>query len=182
VRSPDVVFMFPGQGSQYINMGLNLYQRESVFSAAVDRCAEILKPLLKQDLRDIIYPADGEGESAETALRQTVYTQPALFTIEYALAQLWLSWGIQPVAMIGHSIGEFVAACLAGLFPGRRAETGGDPRAHDVGVTTGFNAVCPVSRRYGGDSVNGRVGDRGHQWSIPLCGFWPDGGGGVTPS
>lgn len=116
VRSPDVVFMFPGQGSQYINMGLNLYQRESVFSAAVDRCAEILKPLLNQDLRDIIYPADGDGKVAETALRQTVYTQPALFTIEYALAQLWLSWGVKPAAMIGHSIGEFVAACLAGVF------------------------------------------------------------------
>ncbi len=116
VRSPEVVFMFPGQGSQYINMGLNLYQHESVFRAAVDRCAEILKPLLNQDLRDIIYPPEGDDETAATALRQTVYTQPALFTIEYALAQLWLSWGIRPAAMIGHSIGEFVAACLAGVF------------------------------------------------------------------
>ena len=115
VRTPEVVFMFPGQGSQYINMGLNLYQREPVFRAAVDRCAEILKPLLGQDLRDIIYPLN-EDDTAATTLRQTVYTQPALFTIEYALAQLWLSWGIQPAGMIGHSIGEFVAACLAGVF------------------------------------------------------------------
>lgn len=116
VRSPDVVFMFPGQGSQYINMGLNLYQHEFVFSAAIDRCAEILKPWLNQDLRDIIYPAAGDGEAAATALRQTVYTQPALFAIEYALAQLWISWGVRPAAMIGHSIGEFVAACVAGVF------------------------------------------------------------------
>ena len=116
VRSPEVVFMFPGQGSQYINMGLNLYQHESVFSEAIDRCAEILKPLLNQDLRDIIYPTDGDGEAAATALRQTVYTQPALFAIEYALAQLWMSWGVRPSAMIGHSIGEFVAACLAEVF------------------------------------------------------------------
>ena len=116
VRSPDVVFMFPGQGSQYINMGLNLYQHEFIFSAAIDRCAEILKPWLNQDLRDIIYPAAGDGEAAATALRQTVYTQPALFAIEYALAQLWMSWGVRPAAMIGHSIGEFVAACVAGVF------------------------------------------------------------------
>ena len=116
VRSPDVVFMFPGQGSQYINMGLSFYQRESVFSQAVDRCAEILKPLLNQDVRDIIYPAHETSAAAAMTLRQTVYTQPALFTIEYALAQLWLSWGVKPAAMIGHSIGEFVAACLAGVF------------------------------------------------------------------
>ncbi len=115
IRNPDVVFMFPGQGSQYVNMGLNLYQRELVFSAAVDQCAAILKPMLGKDLREVIYPLNAD-EVAAIALRQTVYTQPALFTIEYALAQLWQSWGIQPKAMIGHSIGEFVAACLAGVF------------------------------------------------------------------
>ena len=116
LRNPEVVFMFPGQGSQYVNMGLNLYQHEPVFQAAVDRCAEILQPLLKLDIREILYPATGEDEAAETNLRQTIYTQPALFTVEYALAQLWLNWGVQPAAMIGHSIGEFVAACLAGVF------------------------------------------------------------------
>jgi amino acid adenylation domain-containing protein len=115
-RDPDVVFMFPGQGSQYVNMGLSLYSREPVFQAAVDRCAEILNPLLGKDLREILYPADQDDETAAAALRQTVYTQPALFTVEHALAQLWQSWGVKPAAMIGHSIGEFVAACLAGVF------------------------------------------------------------------
>lgn len=116
VRHPDVVFMFPGQGSQYIHMGHNLYQREPVFQAAIDECAAILKPLLGKDLREIVYPADGNSQAAATALRQTIYTQPALFMTEYALAQLWQSWGVRPRAMIGHSIGEFVVACLAGVF------------------------------------------------------------------
>ncbi|MGB2924726.1 MAG: amino acid adenylation domain-containing protein [Limnothrix sp.] len=116
LRNPEVVFMFPGQGSQYVNMGLNFYQHEAVFKETVDRCAELLQPLMKLDIRDILYPAQGKEEAATKALKQTIYTQPALFTIEYALAQLWLSWGVQPAAMIGHSIGEFVVACVAGVF------------------------------------------------------------------
>ncbi|MEH2084704.1 MAG: beta-ketoacyl synthase N-terminal-like domain-containing protein [Nostoc sp.] len=123
IRNPAVIFMFPGQGSQYVNMGLNLYNYEPVFQEAVDECAEILKPLLGRDLREIIYPApsDAHGglrlrETAVISLRQTCFTQPALFVIEYALAQLWQSWGVKPQGMIGHSIGEFVAACIAGVF------------------------------------------------------------------
>ena len=116
IRNPEVVFMFPGQGSQYVNMGANLYQTEPVFRAAVDRCAEILMPLLGRDLRTILYPSDTDRDAATIELRQTQFTQPAIFTVEYALAQLWQSWGIQPAAAIGHSIGEFVAACLAGVF------------------------------------------------------------------
>ncbi|MEH1947795.1 MAG: aminotransferase class III-fold pyridoxal phosphate-dependent enzyme [Nostoc sp.] len=123
IRNPAVVFMFPGQGSQYVDMGLNLYNREPVFQEAVDECAEILKPLLGRDLREIMYPAPSDAysglrlrETAATSLRQTCFTQPALFVIEYALAQLWQSWGVKPQAMIGHSIGEFVAACIAGVF------------------------------------------------------------------
>ncbi|MDZ7949779.1 aminotransferase class III-fold pyridoxal phosphate-dependent enzyme [Nostoc sp. DedQUE09] len=123
IRNPAVVFMFPGQGSQYVNMGLNLYNREPVFQEVVDECAEILKPLLGRDLREIIYPAPSDAygglrlqETAAISLRQTCFTQPALFVIEYALAQLWQSWGVKPQAMIGHSIGEFVAACIAGVF------------------------------------------------------------------
>ncbi|MEH2049307.1 aminotransferase class III-fold pyridoxal phosphate-dependent enzyme [Nostoc sp.] len=123
IRNPAVVFMFPGQGSQYVDMGLNLYNREPVFQEVVDECAEILKPLLGRDLREIIYPAPGDAygglrlrETAAISLRQTCFTQPALFVIEYALAQLWQSWGVKPQAMIGHSIGEFVAACIAGVF------------------------------------------------------------------
>ncbi len=118
IRNPDVVFMFPGQGSQYLHMGKYFYEHEIVFRDAVDRCAEILKPLLDRDLLQIIYPPQSnDGDEAATALlRQTQYTQPALFTIEYALAMLWQSWGVRPAAMIGHSIGEFVAACLSGVF------------------------------------------------------------------
>ena len=116
IRNPAVVFMFPGQGSQYVNMGLNLYNREPVFQEVVDECAQILKPLLGRDLREIMYPAPSDRETAAIFLRQTCFTQPALFVIEYALAQLWQSWGVKPQAMIGHSIGEFVAACIAGVF------------------------------------------------------------------
>jgi acyl transferase domain-containing protein/glutamate-1-semialdehyde aminotransferase len=116
VRNPGVVFMFPGQGSQYVNMGLSFYQDEPVFRDIIDRCADILQPLLGLDIRSIFYPTTTDAEAAAISLGQTCFTQPALFVVEYALAQLWQSWGIIPQAMIGHSIGEFVAACLAGVF------------------------------------------------------------------
>ncbi|MGV2831538.1 beta-ketoacyl synthase N-terminal-like domain-containing protein [Myxosarcina sp. GI1(2024)] len=112
----QVTFMFPGQGSQYVNMGKELYDTESAFKNHIDECCEILEPHLELDLRTILYPDDEHTEVATQQLQQTQITQPALFTIEYALAQLWISWGISPVAAIGHSIGEYVAACLAGVF------------------------------------------------------------------
>ena len=111
-----VAFMFPGQGAQHVNMGKELYETEPKFREVVDKCCEVLKPHLNLDLRDILYPKDADTESATKKLTQTAITQPALFVIEYALAQLWISWGIRPQAMIGHSIGEYVAACLAGVF------------------------------------------------------------------
>jgi phthiocerol/phenolphthiocerol synthesis type-I polyketide synthase E len=114
-----VIFMFPGQGSQYVNMGRELYQVEPIFREQIDCCAELLQPLLKLDLRAILYPdltIPGSEETATQQLNQTYLTQPALFAIEYALAKLWISWGVRPKAMIGHSIGEYVAACLAGVF------------------------------------------------------------------
>jgi acyl transferase domain-containing protein/acyl carrier protein len=111
-----VVFMFTGQGSQYVNMGLELYRFESKFREQVDHCSEILKPRLGFDLRDVLYPGEEQTESAAEKLDQTLLTQPALFVIEYALATLWIEWGIRPHAMIGHSIGEYVAACLSGVF------------------------------------------------------------------
>jgi len=114
-QAPAVVFMFPGQGAQYPDMGRGLYEAEPVFREAVDRCADLLAPLLGRDLRELLYPID-DREAAAATLMSTISAQPAIFTIEYALAQLWLSWGVQPVAMIGHSIGEFVAATLAGVF------------------------------------------------------------------
>ena len=112
----DVVFMFSGQGAQYPNMGLELYQSEPEFRRQVDRCSELLKPHLSLDLRRVLYPEADELESAGHMLQQTWLTQPALFVIEYALAMLWISWGVRPQAMVGHSIGEYVAACLAGVL------------------------------------------------------------------
>ena len=115
-NDPPVVFMFTGQGSQYVNMALELYRIESKFREQVDRCSEILRPRLGLDLRDVLYPSEEQAESATQKLNQTLVTQPALFVIEYALARLWIEWGIRPQAMIGHSIGEYVAACLSGVF------------------------------------------------------------------
>ena len=111
-----VVFMFPGQGAQYVNMGRELYQTEPIFQEQVDRCCELLKSHLNVDLRTILYPSEEQAEAAAQQLKQTNLTQPALFVVEYALAQLWIAWGISPQAMIGHSIGEYVAACLSGVF------------------------------------------------------------------
>ncbi|HET8841252.1 MAG TPA: condensation domain-containing protein, partial [Ktedonobacteraceae bacterium] len=113
VNSRSVVFMFPGQGTQYVNMGREIYSTEAVFRAEIDRCAELLLPSLGLDLKSVLYPDEA---SDRLHLNQTWLTQPALFVVEYALARLWLSWGITPTAMIGHSIGEYVAACLAGVF------------------------------------------------------------------
>lgn len=110
-----VAFMFPGQGAQHVNMGKELYDSEPQFREVVDHCCALLKPYLGVDLRDILYPQK-DTESATKKLKQTALTQPALFVIEYALARLWVSWGVRPQAMIGHSIGEYVAACLAGVF------------------------------------------------------------------
>jgi acyl transferase domain-containing protein len=115
-RGGPVAFMFPGQGAQYVGMGRAIYETEPVFKLAVDRCAEILRPLLGRDLREVVFPDPKDAEGAEAALRQTMFTQPALFTIEYALASLWQSWSIEPAALVGHSVGEFVGACLAGVF------------------------------------------------------------------
>jgi amino acid adenylation domain-containing protein len=116
-ENPPVVFMFPGQGAQQANMGLGLYQNEPVFCGQVDRCCELLQQQLGLDLRAVLYPEPENVEAAMEQLRQTAITQPALFVIEYALAKLWLSWGVVPEAMIGHSLGEYVAACLAEVFP-----------------------------------------------------------------
>jgi len=112
----DIVFMFSGQGAQYVNTGHELYQTEPVFRDQIDRCSDILGRHLSGDLRDILYPSAGNVEDHSQKLQQTLIAQPALFTIEYALARLWMSWGIYPAAMIGHSIGEYVAACLADVF------------------------------------------------------------------
>ena len=114
-KAGDVVFMFPGQGAQYPGMGLELYEHEGEFRRQIDRCSEILEPLMGTDLRALLYPTSTSAD-AKQRLMSTVAAQPAIFSIEYALANLWMSWGIKPRAMIGHSVGEFVAAALAGVF------------------------------------------------------------------
>ncbi len=111
-----VAFMFPGQGSQHPDMGRQLYDSEPVFRDTIDECAQLLEPRLKSDIREIMFPGPDAAEAAAENVRQTVIAQSAIFIIEYALAQLWMSWGVRPGKMIGHSIGEFVAACLAGVF------------------------------------------------------------------
>ncbi len=110
------VFLFSGQGSQYLEMAKGLYEGEPVFRDEVDRCAELLAPRLGLDLRTVLYPKPEAAEAAAERLGCTDLTQPALFVVELALARLLESWGIVPQAMLGHSIGEYVAACLAGVF------------------------------------------------------------------
>ncbi|HLL81410.1 MAG TPA: type I polyketide synthase, partial [Longimicrobium sp.] len=112
-RKPQVVFMFPGQGAQRVDMARELYDSEPTFRDAVDGCAERLRPLLGLDPRTVLYPPAERREEASRRILQTELAQPALFVIEYALAHLWMSWGVTPDAMIGHSVGEYVAACLA---------------------------------------------------------------------
>ncbi len=114
VRRP-LTFMFPGQGAQYPGMGSGLYETEPVYRAEVDRCLELLRPHLDFDLRALLFASTDDPEAA-AALNRTAATQPALFVVEYALAKLWMSWGLNPDAMIGHSIGEYVAAALAGVM------------------------------------------------------------------
>jgi amino acid adenylation domain-containing protein len=123
VRKRPVLFMFPGQGAQYVNMGYDLYQLEPVFRREMDRCFDILNPLLGYSLKDILYPGKEEGKeekvedgSADSRIHQQDVIQPIMFVLEYSLACLLVSWGIRPQAMIGYSIGEYVAACLAGVF------------------------------------------------------------------
>jgi len=110
-----VVFMFPGQGAQYPGMGQDLFQHEPVFRQHIERCAAVLKPLMTDDLISLLYPTDVTAQTKQR-LMSTIAAQPAIFSVEYALANLWMSWGIKPTAMIGHSIGEFVAAVIAGVF------------------------------------------------------------------
>jgi acyl transferase domain-containing protein/SAM-dependent methyltransferase len=135
-----IAFMFTGLGTQYIDMAEELYQVEPIFREHLDRCFALFQPLLGIDLKQVIYPPSSASNPAATKekiginlrqmlgrdpqpidpatekLNQTYLTQPALFAVEYALAQLWMSWGIRPAAMIGYSIGEYVAATLAGVL------------------------------------------------------------------
>jgi acyl transferase domain-containing protein len=112
----SVVFMFPGGGAQYVNMAAGLYEHLPVFREQIDHCSELLGPEAQYDLRDRLFPQKAEAATAVERMKQASVGLPALFAVEYALARLWMSWGVQPQAMVGHSVGQYVAACLAGVF------------------------------------------------------------------
>ncbi len=115
-QAPAIVFMFPGQGAQYVEMGRQLYDNEPAFREAIDRCAGILQKQLNRDIREVLFPTAEHHTEAERQINETWITQPSIFVVEYALACLWISWGIKPDILVGHSIGEYVAAVLAEAF------------------------------------------------------------------
>ena len=150
---PSVVFMFPGQGAQYVGMARALFESNLEFRSTVETCCDALARHLDHDLRRIIFPAAEDAEAASRLLSETRFTQPALFVIEYALARLWMSLGIRPAAMIGHSVGEFAAACIAEVFSledtlrivaerGRLIQS--MPRGAMIAVAAAENEVLPL--------------------------------------
>jgi phthiocerol/phenolphthiocerol synthesis type-I polyketide synthase E len=148
---PAVYYLFPGQGAQRPNMGRSAYEQEPVYRDAVELCASILSVHTGIDLRDVLYPTGSEATAVER-LTDTQYAQPAIFVTSWALTQLFKAWGVTPKAMLGHSVGEFVAACVSGVFSledalkiisVRAAAMQEMPRGSMVSVMAGAEEVGP---------------------------------------
>ena len=162
---PRIAFLYTGQGAQYANMARGLYETAPVFRAELDRCAQLLVPHLARPLLEVLFPFDG----ASATLDETAYTQPALFAVEYALTQLWRSWGVSPDIVIGHSVGEVVAACVAGVLEledalrliaarGRLMQSlpaGGGMAAINATESDVVEAIAPYALRVSIAAVNG---------------------------
>ncbi|PDP87634.1 polyketide synthase [Glycomyces fuscus] len=118
---PEIAFLFPGLSGHHVNMGRELYETEPAFRTRLDECAEALAPHGRSDVRNALYPAPGQEETARELLARTRVAQPALFAVECATAALWSSWGIRPDVVVGHSLGEFAAAVVSGVLDMERA-------------------------------------------------------------
>ncbi|HET6143117.1 MAG TPA: beta-ketoacyl synthase N-terminal-like domain-containing protein [Candidatus Acidoferrales bacterium] len=132
----EVAFLFPGQGAQYAGMGKDLYAAEPIFRKTLDQCAELLKDQLEEPLLEVLWGGKTD------LLNQTAYSQPALFAVEYSIAEMWKSWGIEPSIVLGHSVGEYVAACVAGIYSlanGLKLIVG---RARLMQAVSGMGAMC----------------------------------------
>ncbi|MGW3496800.1 SDR family NAD(P)-dependent oxidoreductase [Streptomyces sp. NPDC001020] len=160
---PRVAFLFTGQGSQYVGMGGGLYRDQPVFRAAVDRCAEWLGDVLERPLTEVLFGTGGDDDAA--VLDDTAYAQPAVFAVQYALLELWRSWGVRPSAVLGHSLGEYAAACAAGVLEPRTAARLVAERGRLMSALPGDGAMAAVFAD--ADRVHRAVAE--HTAHGPLC-------------